>query len=377
MSRPILLAALTLLLTLVNLPQTQSYPAIFHPQVSAANLLRHSRNPSSFSHVFRRQQLADTCNQIFAAGSTNPLPTDQALVAVGDSWLQAFGNPVDGFLCSFSVGIAPTVVPVVATLTLYTEDVSQQSILQGLAVPFASADARSNGDRLIFTFCGEFQAPLTEGAATTFVVTLGTSVAPLNLLFDQGEGTGIFFGPSIPDGQSGSISQSLTFNITTSDTNPECPIPGDVETTTTATTTVTTESATSSASETLTSTSTVATTTTTTEEESDVETSTTATSTNEAETTATTTTSTATASPTPTDCTVSNYRNGFDNCTIAAGYIANCINSPTLKLCYEIACIYNANNKPRFIAKALYQCSQLDYYARLTSANPGQLPKNW
>ena len=142
MSRSILLAFVTLLLTLACLPETHTFPTLYHPQVSAAHFLRHSPNPTSFSHVFRRQALADTCNQIFAAGSINPLPTDQSLLAIGDSWLQAFGNPVDGFLCSFSVAIVPTIVPVAATLTLYTEDVSQQSILQGLAVPFASADAR-------------------------------------------------------------------------------------------------------------------------------------------------------------------------------------------------------------------------------------------
>ncbi|KAJ3037856.1 hypothetical protein HDV00_001271 [Rhizophlyctis rosea] len=353
-----IIVLLTALLGAALLPHTASSPTPFHTPSSPIHLTRYS----SAHHVFRRQ--SDTCNQIFAAGSANPAATNQALTEVGDSWLQAFGNPITGFLCSFSVGIVPAVIPAIATLTLYSQDVSQQSILQGLAVPFATVDATTSGDRLVFNFCGETQAPLTEGEATTFVVTLSVATGPLFLLFDQGEGTGVFFGPSISGGQTDSISQSLTFNITTSDVNPVCPSPSPTETTTTVS-----EAATSSSTSTTEATSTSLT-------SSAVTTTEATTTTNELGESETATSTTSTATPTST-CAVSDYKHGFDNCTIAENYTTYCIKSFTLSLCYQIACIYNKDNTKRYIERALYQCAQHDYYARLTSATPGVLPKNY
>ncbi|KAJ3166294.1 hypothetical protein HDU88_003518 [Geranomyces variabilis] len=90
-------------------------------------------------------------------------------------------------------------------------------------------------------------------------------------------------------------------------------------------------------------------------------------------TTATATTATATAVPTTT-CTAplceSCRATAWSSCSSAKAY-TTCINSPTLKLCYRLACAPHQEERDAY----LKQCEQLEIWARYT--HDDEIPEKW
>lgn len=215
----------------------------------------------------------------------------------------------------------------------------------------------------MFSFCGDGSIPLDED--TTLLLTLTfTSVnvpgVPLTLGFHTGDAFGLFFGPTFPEVNV--INQGLTFNLTTADQPPICVEPP--VTTTTAIATTTTDGVS-------TTTTTLPTQTLTSIDSNPTTTPPPTTTTTTVETTTTTeeptTTTTTAAEPTPTDCPGS--ETAWDDCPSAKAY-TECLQSPTLSLCYKQACA------PGQITQAyLNQCSELDKWARYV--HDGTIPPTW
>ncbi|KAJ3151372.1 hypothetical protein HDU89_002211 [Geranomyces variabilis] len=92
-------------------------------------------------------------------------------------------------------------------------------------------------------------------------------------------------------------------------------------------------------------------------------------------TTTTTTTATATATAVPTTtCTAplceSCRATAWSSCSAAKAY-TTCINSPTLKLCYRLACAPHQEERDAY----LKQCEQLEIWARYT--HDDEIPEKW
>ncbi|KAJ3181226.1 hypothetical protein HDU87_001355 [Geranomyces variabilis] len=91
-------------------------------------------------------------------------------------------------------------------------------------------------------------------------------------------------------------------------------------------------------------------------------------------TTTTTTTATSTATAVPTTCIAplceSCRATAWSSCPTAKAY-TTCINSPTLKLCYRLACAPHQEERDAY----LKQCEQLEIWARYT--HDDEIPDKW
>ncbi|KNC98265.1 uncharacterized protein SPPG_06663 [Spizellomyces punctatus DAOM BR117] len=296
--------------------------------------------------------LDPSCDAIFGTSSNETFSRN--LFVAGDAWLQGFTAPVNASICSLSFEVVPlqSGAAATATLSLYDSSVPQNLIVAGEATPFVSSVATTKGDRLVFVFCGNDSRPIIADDTIALTINL-TSVnvpgVPLTLGFQRSDAFGVFLGPSYP-GPLNVLNEGLVFNLTTSDTPAVCLAP-EPSTTSTATTTAT-------ATATTVTTTTVATTTV---------------ATTKPATKTTSTTTSPSSTPTPGACTgdcSSCRETAWDSCPNAKAY-TDCVKSPTLSLCYRLACAPNQKNRQAY----LDQCEQLEIWARFT--HDDDIPGGW